>query len=62
MTLTEELLFARSLSVVLADSPTVAVLVMVSPAVPEFTIATISRIAVELALMSPMVHAPVELA
>jgi hypothetical protein len=56
----EEVFVEGLLSVV--DSPTVAVFVIVWPASPEFTVAAISRLAVELALKSPIVHVPVELA
>jgi hypothetical protein len=61
-TLTLAVLFARLLSVELADSPTVAVFVIVDPAVPVFAVAAICKVAVELAAKSPMVQVPVELA
>ena len=57
---TLELLFEGFGSVVEEFSPTFAEFVIVVPAVPAFTVATIIRAAVELADMSPMVHAPVE--
>ena len=56
------LLFARFGSVVEAFSPTIALFVIVWPAVPAFTVAVIWRLAVELALKLPIVHVPVELA
>jgi hypothetical protein len=59
---TLELLFERSLSVVPVDSPTVAMFLIVDPAVPVFAVAAICKVAVELALMSPIVQIPVELA
>ena len=55
-----EELFPGLWSVVLAFSATIAVLLIVVPAVPAFTIAAIVSVAVELALMSPIVQVPVE--
>jgi len=52
----------RIRSVVEADSPTVPVFVIVVPAVPAFTVAAMVSVAVELALISPIVHVPVEVA
>ena len=59
---TVEELFPGLLSVELADSPTRPVLLIVVPAGAEFTVAAIFKVAVELALMSPIVQVPVELA
>jgi hypothetical protein len=59
---TVEELFPGFVSIVLVDSETVPVLSMVVPAVPEFTVAAIFKVALELALKVPMVHVPVELA
>ena len=55
-------MFAKFWSVLLADSPTMPVFVIVVPAVPLFAVAAIVRVAVELALISPIVHVPVEVA
>lgn len=46
----------------LVDSLMVAVFVIVVPAVPEFTVAVITSVAVELGAIVPMVQTPVELA
>ena len=55
-------LFEALLSVVDAFSPTVAVLVIVWPAVPVLTSAAMASVALELALKLPIVHVPVEVA
>jgi hypothetical protein len=62
MTGTVEELFPGFGSVVEAFSPTTAVFVIVVPAVPAFTVAAMFNVAVELALRSPIVQVPVELA
>ena len=49
-------------SVELPFSPTFAVFEIVDPAVPEFTVAAMFRVAVELGDISPIVQVPVELA
>jgi hypothetical protein len=59
---TDELLFAKFVSVLLADSFTVPMFVIVVPAALEFTSAAIVNVDVAPALMSPIVHAPVEVA
>jgi hypothetical protein len=47
----------------LGDSPTIPVLVICMPAVSdEFTSAAMVKVAVELGVISPMVHVPVEVA
>ncbi len=59
---TVELLFVGLESVVEAFSPTTAVFVIVVPAVPVFTLAAITSVAVELAGKLPIIQVPVELA
>src|SRR5258707_440440 len=57
-----EELFPEFLSVLLAFSPTIAVFVIVVPAVHVLTVAVRVRVAVEVGHKVPIVHVPVEVA